>query len=162
MGCPKERYDSVGLTLGQEPGDDGSAQAAEFLRSRGEPFKSEEERRRLYMHAAMLLEACDFPCEVLKGSVFTKAGWDAEDNAAVTDLLTTYVDARYFAELAACAGNGLPLPVHPFDRYTLAAFLEPVSVEALRNGSPKMLMPIQSSLRRCWIASDWAGRAGHL
>lgn len=109
-----------------------SRHAFSILRSRGEPFRSDEERRKLYTHVALLLEACDFPCEVLKGSVFTKAGWDAEDNAAVTDLIATYVDARYFADVAACAGNDMPLPVHPFDRYTLAAFLEPASVEALK------------------------------
>jgi hypothetical protein len=111
------------------------------------PFPPPDRRRRrrwkppasdaflpVFRHAALQLEARDFPSGALRELAFETPNPERVglEYAAITDLLTTFVDARYFAAFASALRSGTALPQHPFDAYSLEPFLYPEKVAAFQ------------------------------
>ena len=117
-------------------------------RWRPPPHDSE---RPVFIHAALQLEACDFPQGGLKTELFdvASAARSGLERAALTDLLSTFIDARYFAAFAQALRTDTAIPRHPFDKFRLTPFLYPEKVAAYRERVKKSL------LRRLYVPEQF-------
>lgn len=126
MGIPRD----IVASIGSAPRGGNVIDLVSYRTPRKSPAKSA--LRPVFIHAALQMEATDFPPRTLAELLFDDpaADFDTLSKRAINDLVMLFADARYFAAFAQALRCDNKPPRHSFDTFRLHPFLYLEKVDA--------------------------------